>query len=75
MDNIGGIRIFVNPLCEKLTVWHTVERHPIKKKRRGWTVRRNERRDPCIFKTPQGIYMHPTLYEQLRSSATKEQQP
>ncbi len=68
---LGGVKEFVNPLCETVKVWHTVERHPIPKRRRQWTIRRNEKREPSIFRTPQGIYMHPTLYEQLRI-ATKE---
>ena len=68
---INGLRIFVNPMCERLKVWHTVERHPIKKRRRAWSVRRHEKREPCAYQTPQGIFMHPTLYAQL-VAASKE---
>jgi len=65
MITINGIRVFVNPLCETLKAWHTVERDPIQKRRRQWFVQRNERREPCAYSTPHGIYMHPTLYEKL----------
>lgn len=64
-----GLRITESPYAETLKVWHTIERHPIAKRRRQWRVQRHERRDPCIYKLHDGtLVVHPTLMARMRAA-------
>ena len=63
--NIGGINVFPNRLCETTEVFFEVVPHPMRKRRRNWQLRRTEKKVPTMLWAPNGIYVHPSIYEQL----------
>lgn len=62
--NPWGLKIYQNPLCVQVKVSHVIDKLPGKRRRR-FRVRRVETSTPCIYQTPQGIYMHPELYRRM----------
>lgn len=66
MNYFGGMRVVVSQMAETQKVWHTVERNPIRKRRKQWRVQRHERRDPCAYKLgDHTLVVHPVIAEQL----------
>ena len=61
-----GLNIVQTPLCETVKVSRVVMRHPIRKRRRNWSIKRVETKVPTIMTSGNTVYMHPSLYAQLR---------
>lgn len=59
---IGGMNIVPHPLA--VTRRMEVQRHPIKKRRRNWSVVRVER--PGCYQIGNTFYMHPELVQKLK---------
>lgn len=62
---LNGLSVIPHRLCEE-TVYE-VQRHPIKKRRRGWRVVKMLR--PAIWKMGNTLFMHPDLYRAMREQA------
>lgn len=58
----GGVRVFESSFATSIK-W-VIEKHPIKKKRRGWRVVRKT--VPGCWKVGDDLYMHPVLLAKLR---------
>lgn len=66
-----GMKIVSHPLAEKVERVAVISRTPIKKRRRGWQLRYDQRRTPCTIVIDGTVYAHPDIYAQL-SAITKE---
>ena len=65
-----GHRVLSNPLCVKVEVTWSVERHATQKRRRNWRVVRHQRDVPCAYKLADDtLMMHPDLFKQVAAQA------
>lgn len=58
---IAGIPVSVSEHAVLAWVEHHVVRHPIKKRRRQWTVKRVEKREPAALIVNGMLVVHPTV--------------
>ena len=65
-ETLYGMRVFASDLAVSTTVKWLVKKHPTRKRRKAWGVHRVEVKTPCVFQTPMGFFMHPTLIAQLK---------
>lgn len=65
---IGGINIVASEFAMRRWVEFTVEAWPIRKRRRGYRVRRVEREEPGCYQSGGTLFMHPTLLAKLKAA-------
>jgi hypothetical protein len=66
----NGVRVFQSPLALNYRCWFEVERLPIKKRRRGYRVRKHEESTPGCWGLADGSFvMHPALLAKLKAAA------
>jgi len=66
-----GLTVIESDIAETRVV--TVERHPIKKRRRNWFVR--IRWEPTVFMDGRRLICHPYYFEAVRAAVPPEPQP
>ncbi len=65
MRSLLGIDIIENPLCVKVRVCFELRRHPLKKRRRNWSVVRVESTEPAVYMMAGRLFVHPSLVAKL----------
>lgn len=64
-----GLNVFKSALAVQITTIHEVVRVPIPKRRKRWRVVKTTRQVPCAIQTTDAVYVHPSIYDALLSSA------
>jgi hypothetical protein len=69
MSPLFGLSVVSHPLAERAVKKARIERTAVKKRRRGWKLTYETKREPCVFQAGNTIYMHPKLYQALVDEA------
>lgn len=69
LEALLGFPVRMSPYAEEVKVTYSVVRFSTRrKKRKNWTVQRNEQRIPCCYMIGgQGFVMHPEFYAKLKN--------
>lgn len=66
---LNGLRVVSSPNAERITKHARIERTAVKKRRRGWCLTYETKREPCAFVVGDTIYMHPIAISALRAAS------
>jgi hypothetical protein len=67
--NLLGMNVVSTPLAEKVERVARITRNPKAKRRRSWQLRYEEKRTPCSYISGNTMYVHPSIWERLKSVA------
>jgi NAD-dependent oxidoreductase involved in siderophore biosynthesis len=70
MHGLTGMRIVPHLLAREVRDEWKVERHPIPKKRKQWSVVKHHIDRPGCYQIGNTFYMHPELVEKLKQATT-----